>query len=167
MTEQALTTEEIAQLRHGLEIEKIRKKKVLYSHLLDSLRIDEWIELFAEDAVSDWGAFGKASGRAAIRADLEAQYAGRSEPYYGMHMTTNLWVELTGPATAVSRAYLHDINNDLDPRINPLRLLGVYEEEWEKIDGDWKIKRQFVQFLWPQRTAGPGFPHPVTPAPLG
>lgn len=158
--------EETAELRKLLEIEKIRKKQTLYSHLLDELRLDEWAELFTADALADWGPFGSCNGRAEILARSRPIVAGRLA-YASLHMTTNLWIELTGPDTAASRADLMDVATDPDPRSHPVRFFGVYEFDWAQIDGDWKIACQRNRFLWPRRTAGEDFPLPLTPSSLG
>jgi hypothetical protein len=147
-----LTPQEVTEFRRMLEIEKIRRRKHLYAHLVDTHQIEAWSKIFAEDCVVQWGDYGVMRGRAAV---IEKHKGMRSEPrppYLSMHMSTNLWVELTGPATAQSRAYLHDCVCDLNPRINPLRFLGAYEEDWVKVDGEWLIQRQNLHFFWPERT---------------
>jgi hypothetical protein len=45
------TPEEVSKLRELLEIEEIRKVRLLYSHLMDSHRIDELADLFTPDGV--------------------------------------------------------------------------------------------------------------------
>jgi len=40
---------------------------------------------------------------------------------------------------------------------NPLYWLGVYEEEYRRTEGDWKILRQSLNFIWPQRMLNDGF----------
>ena len=159
---QGLGSDEIQEFRQLIEIEKIRRKRHLYAHLFDSLQLERWVELFAEDAVGDWGSLGTWVGRAALYNAVRESTVGRA-PYYAMHMTTNMWIELTGPTTAMSCCYLHDFNNDLSLRINPLKLLGVYEDDWQKIAGDWKIKRQRFQLLWPERSRDEEFPRPMQP----
>lgn len=160
--DRSFTLEELGELRDLIEIEKIRKKKQLFSHLLDSLQLERWAELFADDAVAEWGPLGDWVGRAGIYNRVKGSTADRI-PYYSMHMTTNVWIELTGPTTAKSCSYLHDVNNDLSPRINPIKMLGVYEELWEKIAGDWQIKHQRFQHLWPERGPDEAFPRLMRP----
>lgn len=165
MSEIPLTVQELGELRRLLEIERIRKRQQLYSHLLDGLRLEEWAELFAEDAIADWGPFGSCRGRAEIVARSRPILAGR-RPYQSLHMTTNLWIELTGPASASSRANLMDVAND-SALANPVKFFGVYEFDWIRIGGEWKISCQRNRFLWPERTAGADFPLALTPSPLG
>jgi hypothetical protein len=165
--ENAFTADELKELRKLLEIEKIRKVKNLYSHMMDSRDIDGMIQLYTEDAVGEWGPdHGTWRGREAIRQQLLKHYTGR-RPYDGLHFTTNLWIELTGPTTAMSRCYLHDVSTEPDPRTNPVIFFAIYDEDFEKIDGDWKIKRSRIQFLWPKWLAYDDFPRKVVPTALG
>src|SRR5579863_3103266 len=166
MSEAPFTAEEIVELRKLLDIEKIRKAKLLYSHLMDGRDYDGLAQLYAEDAVGEWGPFGTWHGRAAIHERMLTEYSG-GLPYDGLHFTTNMWVELTGPTTAISRCYLHDVLNEPNPRTNPVIYFAIYDEDWEKIAGEWKIKRSRIQFLWPERLPYEGFPRPMAVTAIG
>ena len=67
-----------------------------------------------------------------------------------MHATTNPWIRLIDEDTAYGRWYLLDIITD-PARENPLGLFGIYDDVYKKVDGDWKIHRTRIDFLWPQR----------------
>lgn len=149
MEEGPLTPEEIGQLRRFFEVEKIKKKKMLYSQLMDGRDPEGFVNLYAEDCYCDWGPWGIHHGRDSIRA--VSQYTVDKPQFNWMHMTSNLWVELTGDDTATSRCYLHDICTEPVPNVSPTWRYGVYEEDWVKIDGDWKIKNHRIFFLWPVR----------------
>jgi ketosteroid isomerase-like protein len=157
--EDAFTTEEIRELRQLLEIEKIRKVKLLYSQLMDSRDIDALGDIFAEDAVCEFGPYGTWHGREQIRENYHGVFKDEI-PYGGFHATTNQWVELTGPDTAVSRTYLIDIIHEADPRTNPVIWYGLYDEDYRKVDGHWKIQRCSLQFLWPKRLVTENWPGP-------
>lgn len=163
MSDQAFTPEEIAELRNLLEIEKIRKVKLLYSQLMDSRDIDALADIFAEDAICEFGPYGTWHGQDEIRANYHQVFKDAA-PYDGIHATTNQWVELTGPTTAVSRTYLIDVSHEANPRVNPVVWYGLYDEDYEKIDGEWKVKRCSLQFLWPERLINEGWPGPFPPA---
>ena len=177
MTDAPFTTDEIRELRKLLEVEKIRKVKNLYSQLMDARDWDALEMIYAEDVVADLGPYGSLQGRKTV-TDAVAGRAPDSEdalpslmrgraPYDGLHNTTNMWIELTGPSTAISRTYLHDVLFEDHPRINPVFMFGVYEEDYAKIEGEWKITRFCVQFLWPQRIVSADFPRPMTVSSLG
>jgi hypothetical protein len=149
--------EEIQELRRLLELERIRKVRLLYSQLMDSGDIDGLAEIFAEDAVCEFGPYGTWQGRAQIRANYHDVFR-EAVPYGGLHATTNQWVELTGADTAVSRTYLIDVVHEPDPRTNPVIWYGLYDEDYVKRQGVWLISRCSLQFLWPKRLLTDGFP---------
>jgi hypothetical protein len=165
--EDIFTADEVKELRRLLEIEKIRKVKNLYSHLMDSRDLEGMAQIYAEDAVGEWGRdYGTWHGRQAIYEQLVKNYQGR-KPYDGLHFTTNMWIELTGPTTAISRTYLHDVLTEANPRVNPVIFFAVYDEDFEKISGEWKIKRSRIQFLWPEWLAYDDFPRQMVPTAIG
>lgn len=155
--EATLTPEEIGELRKLLEIERIRKVRVLYTHLIDGREIDGLADLLTPDAVFDVAQFGIWHGRAEIVARMREIFKGRL-PFTGLHFNSNMWIELTGPATATGRSYLESVHNDAGPRTNPVAAYGLYEEDYVKLDGIWKISFSRLAFLWPQRVVNDEFP---------
>lgn len=160
--DQSFSPEEVKKLRQLLEIEEIKKVKLLYSQLMDLRDVDGLAEIFAEDAVCEFGPYGSWHGKKEIHEKYREVFDG-GVPYGGFHSTTNQWVEMTGPTSAVSRTYLHDIVHEPDPRTNPFIWFGIYDEDYEKINGEWKIKRCTLQFLWPQRLITGEWPGPFPP----
>ena len=160
-----LTSEEVAALRRLLETEKIRKLAQLYSHYMDGRDFAAMAGLYTEDALCEWGPYGTWRGREAIRRALVDGHPGRI-PYDGLHVTTNLWVELTGQDTAVSRNYLTDVWPDGEEGpishagypANPVILYAIYDNDYRKAGGEWKIARSAIQFVWPRRLTSEGFP---------
>ena len=170
----SFTPEEIAELRKLLDVEKIRKVANLYSHHMDSRENDLLAELYAEDAVCEWGAYGTYSGREQIREAMKGAYAGR-QPYDGLHVTTNHWIEIAGPGTARSRSYLTDtvlidktgpMNHPGFPA-NPILLYALYENEHRLVGSEWKISRSVIQFLWSKRVTQDGFPGEMRASAIG
>lgn len=162
MATESFSAQELKELRELLEIEKIKKVKLLYSQLMDSRDIDALADIFADDAVCEFGPYGIWHGQDEIRTNYREVFKDAS-PYDGIHATTNQWVELTGADTAVSRTYLIDVAHDPDPRTNPVVWYGLYDEDYQKVDGQWKVKRCSLQFLWPQRLINEGWPGPFPP----
>lgn len=165
-SEQPFTADEIRELRTLLDVAKIKKAKDLYSMLMDGRDYDGLANLYAEDAVGEWGAFGTWHGREEIRQAMIRSYEGQA-PYAGQHFTTNMWVEMTGETTAISRTYLHDVKNDPDPRTNPVIWFAIYDEDWVKIGSEWKIQKSQIHFLWPSRHVQEGFPRKMVPTAIG
>jgi hypothetical protein len=151
-----------------VETEKIRKLRILYSHYLDSKDLDRLAGLFTEDVICEFGNYGTWYGRTELRARYEEVQIKRDgphgAPYPTLHVVTNHWVELTGEDSAEGRCYLVDLLTS-DPNSGPMRLLGIYDDEYRKVEGEWKIYRTRIDFLWPQRDllgGAPGrrIPHP-------
>jgi hypothetical protein len=142
-----------------LEIESVRKLRMLYSYYLDAGELESLVALFTEDAVCEFGPYGVWKGKAMIAANYAEVERPLIElgPFQTLHANTNHWVELTGPDTAVGRVYLIDLSLR-DPEKNPLVWLGVYDEAYRKIGGAWKIERSSLQFMWPQRHMTADFP---------
>ena len=162
MTE-ALSNEEITQFRELLEIEKIRKVKQLYSHLMDSHQIDALANLFTEDAVCEFGPeYGNWEGRETIRTNYHGVF-GEQDIFAAMHHCTNHYVDLTGPETATGRCYLIDVVTTAKPEDQPIVWFGLYDEDYLKVDGNWLIKKCSLQFLWPTKMTMPNFekPYPI------
>ncbi len=157
-----LSREELETLRVLMDIEAIKKVKLLYCQLMDSKDIDALAEVFTEDAVCEFGPYGIWNGRPKIRENYK-NVVGGGEPYGGVHSITNQWVELTSDTTAVSRTYLHDITHAADPRTLPVIWYGIYDEDFRKVSGRWQIARSTLQFLWPQRIITGDWPGPFPP----
>ena len=59
----------------------------------------------------------------------------------------NQVVTLAGDGTAHSRCFLLDFVLGAGDE-NPLRLFGIYDEDFRKDDGRWRISRSRIDFLW-------------------
>ena len=137
-----------------LDREAIRNLRILYAHHLDSRNVRALDQVFAADAVVEV-TVGKMEGLDAIRAGLDEAFTlfdrdGRGS-YPFMHAITNHWVTLTGPDTAKGRCYLIDFETASKPDPNPLLLLGLYADEYRKIEGAWRITRSRLEVVWPER----------------
>lgn len=143
-----------------LEIEEIKKVRSLYSHYYDSNDLDSLVSLFTEDAVCEWdldhGGTWKGIEEIRQRYHQWSEKFGNRE-FIVMHAVTNPWIELTGPDTAEGRWFLIDLNFT-DSHVNPLRTAGIYDDEYKKINGIWKIRRTRLDFLWPKRHIKGGTP---------
>ena len=144
-------------IEEHLEIEAIKQLRVLYSQLFDSHRTDEMAMLFTEDAVCEFSddlPYGDWVGRDEIRRQYK-EVAGHSpKPFSFMHATTNGWVQLTGPDSATGSWFLLDLGMGDNP--NPVGLLGVYNDVYKKVDGEWFIHRTRIDHIWTQGSAGGG-----------
>ncbi len=142
-----LTVEEL------LEVEAIKRVRILYSHYFDMADIDSLMDLFTDDAVCEFGPNygGDWVGKERIRAGYD-EFSGDAGQFTGaMHANTNEWIELTGPDTAKARWYLLDLSLSGPADQNPLMLMGIYDDVYRKVGGEWKIARTYIDFVWPNR----------------
>lgn len=153
--------DQLQPLQKLLDLEEIKNLRVRYGHYLDSNSLTELAGLFAPDAVCNFGA-GDIRGRDAIRDGLAAAFAdydtGRHGSYPFLHAVTNQWVELTSADTAQGRCYLLDLHTVAKPARDPWILLGMYADEYRRIDGRWMITRSQLDIVWPSRQVGGGHP---------
>jgi hypothetical protein len=135
-----------------LDREEIRNLRTLYAHHLDSSNIAALDQVFSDDAVVDV-TVGKMEGLDAIRAGLTDAFKLYDRDHRGsypfLHAITNHWITLTGPDTAQGRCYLIDFETASKPDPNPLLLLGLYADEYRRIDGEWRITRTTLEVVWP------------------
>ena len=52
--------------------------------------------------------------------------------------------------TANGRWYLLDLRT-AEGTENPLILFGIYDDVYKKVNGQWRIHRTRIDFLWPKR----------------
>ncbi len=144
-----------------VEIEKIKKVRILYSHYFDSNDLDSLAALFTDDVVCEFGIYGTWVGRETLRKNYELVHTEmdklRTGSYPYLHVITNHWVEMTGPDSAEGRCYLVDMVTQVANK-SPLLHLGIYDDEYKKLNGSWKIHRTRLDFLWPDRSVVGGAP---------
>lgn len=158
------TETEMQELRELMDKEKIRKLKQQYSHLMDSGQVEALANIFTEDAVCEFGPeYGNWEGRETIRANYHGVFDAMA--HFGvMHHITNHYIDITGADSATGRSYLIDVATTVEASEQPIVWFGVYDEIYQKLNGQWLIKKCSLQFLWPQRMTMPGFdetPYPV------
>lgn len=136
--------------------EEIRGLRTLYAHYLDSNNIAALDQVFSADAVVEV-TVGKMTGIAAIQAGLHDAFQlfdrDRRGSYPFLHAIANHWITLTGPDTAQGRCYLIDFETASKPDPNPLLLLGLYADEYRRIDGRWRITSTRLEVVWPRAEA--------------
>ncbi len=146
--DELLATEEIRNLRAG------------YAAYLDTENVDALVELFAEDAICEFGAYGVWRGREELRTNYRAVCEQLGAQFTAMHIVTNPWIRIDSPTQARGRWYLIDLLSRQNPatgyvtpggHAQPLLYLGIYEDDYVKRDGRWLIQHVKLHFLWPRR----------------
>jgi ketosteroid isomerase-like protein len=135
-----------------LDIEEIKKLRWQYGHYYDGAQLDDLVDLFTEKAVCEFGPEygGNWVGKEQIRENYEKWIGHEGGTFNTLHAVTNPQIVLTSPTTAHGRWYLLDLRTTVGVE-NPLILFGIYDEDYEKIFGQWKIARTRIDFLWPKR----------------
>ena len=120
------------------QIELIKRLKYKYMRALDLKDWDELAECLAEDAASNYDS-GKYSfeGKKNI-VDFLKKYMDRPTQIT-QHHAHHPEIDLTSDTSAKGIWYLQDIVIDLDSNTT-LRGAGFYHDEYERINGQWKIK---------------------------
>jgi hypothetical protein len=144
---------QIDELKHQLgiqqDVQAIRKLHFTYGYFMDKFMFDEIVDLFAEDATLYFlnGIFrGKAGARR-----LYGSASGLRGPSRGMlfeHIISQDVIDISedrmrawGRFRCSLQAAIHDSKKDAPPSI-PRQFIegGIYENEYVKVDGVWKIK---------------------------
>jgi carotenoid cleavage dioxygenase len=157
------TVEELSRHLGRLEdVNAIRKLQHTYGYFMDKGLYDEVVDLFADDGELRFmgGVFkGKAGVRRLYCERLRPAFTGRNGPAFGMlcdHMQLQDVIDVAPDgktAKARFRALLIGGSHDLKPDINP-RLPrqwwegGLYENEYVKQDGVWKVQVMGHQLTW-------------------
>lgn len=135
----------LAESTYSEDRAAIENLQARYMFALDFRDPQEYAATFTEDGVLDYGA-GKIRGREAIAAmvaDMRegdaAQRAGDTSglrPAAGRHNISNIVIEIDGDR-ATSTAYWFHMGNDNRERGAQLNSFGHYEDELERVDGEW------------------------------
>ena len=139
------------RLRRAEDILAIQRVIVDYAARIDAQDFDAYVDLFAEDGIWQNGTVVH-QGRAAIKAMLVGIFGNPSEGYVNSesyHLVSNPQVEVNGDrATARSRHLLIMRGEGGSPTPE---LTGLYEDEFVRVDGEWKIARRVDNPVMPTR----------------
>ncbi|TFY94835.1 nuclear transport factor 2 family protein [Pseudomonas nabeulensis] len=139
-------------LNRLVSLEAIRTLRMRYCHHLDANRMDALAQLFTEDAVCHVAGAGW-TGRDAIKAGLSQAFIDFDTEQRGqypfLHAVSNHWIEMLDDDHAEGRCYLTDWVTQRPAGENPLLLLGVYVDEYRRVDGEWLISHTRLDVVWP------------------
>ena len=114
--------------------EQIRDVIARYAHLVDTGRLDELLDLFAEDGVLEAGDQPPAHGRAAIRALFAltgTRLASATRRPLIRHHVSNVAIEVAGTASATAVSYFFVITERGPDH------WGRYRDRFVAHDGRW------------------------------
>jgi hypothetical protein len=142
----------LADENYAVDRALIENLQARYMFALDFRDPETYARTFTEDGVLDYGA-GEIKGRQAIRELIqgmrqrEAQARADDEsglrPSAGRHNVTNLVLEINGDR-ARARAYWFHHDDDNPDRSSSVTSYGHYEDELERVDGEWLFSRRKI-----------------------
>lgn len=144
-----------ADLNRLISVEAIRNLRLRYCHHLDANRMDALAALFTEDAICHVDRAGW-TGRDAIKAGLSQAFRDFDKQQRGqypfVHAVSNHLIEIIDEDRAEGRCYLIDFVTQRPAGENPLLLLGVYVDEYRRVDGEWLISHTRLDVVWPEHS---------------
>lgn len=146
-------------LQELVDLQQIHSLRAEYSAHFDAHDVDALTRLFTDDAVCEFGRYGEWRGIEQIRTNYRSIIDAIPAPFDTLHVATNGLVRLRSPTTAAGRWYLMDLLPTQMPGLfetrgghaNPLLYLGIYEDDYRKVDGRWLFAHVRLQFLWPEK----------------
>ena len=164
MSNENFTAEEVKSLRNLIDIEKIKELRHRYSYHMDARDLDKLKDVFADDAICGFGPYGNWVGKDVIYNNYKETFKDTLDtPFVSMHVNTNHLIKITGPDTAKGRVYLLDgitknmDGSDIEPGSSNFLWLALYDEQYIKIDEEWKIKHMNLEFFWTERHVSDNF----------
>lgn len=139
------------RLRRLEDREEIRELLYRYGYRLDDRDWEGWGELFTGDATGDFEGWGTAEGRDEIAAFGREVVGGNFD--YSAHVTHQPLVSVDGDEASGSR-YL-DVYYVLTDGTAAWRQ-GRYEDEFRRVDGEWKFSSVSNTFLLRREWRPPG-----------
>jgi uncharacterized protein (TIGR02246 family) len=132
------------------DIEAIKRLKARYFRTMDTKDWDGMRQVFTDDVVVDTSEAGgsRVVGADAFMAFLQETLAGTVTVHQG-HMPE---IDLTSAGTATGIWALNDMV--IWPDGTRLDGYGHYDETYEKVDGEWKIKSSRLTRLHSDFTSG-------------
>ena len=126
---------------------EIASLRAAYSHHYDSPDLDALVDLYTDDAICRFGAYGTAVGKDEIRAVFAENMSSPDNNYPSLHATTNPMIEINGDA-ARGQYFLIDMVVSGGPTEPVIRVAGVYDELYRRENGRWRIAETSLRFLW-------------------
>jgi hypothetical protein len=139
-------TEDVRVILNELrDIEAIKRLKARYCHLVDASRWDELAALFTEDAICDYGFFGRYEGRDQIMTRFFRELVS-SASSFNAHMVHNPIIDVRGD-TASASWYL-TAHSTIQPANQAVWVMGIYSDEFRRVAGEWKLSSLTFEFKY-------------------
>ncbi|HUN40982.1 MAG TPA: nuclear transport factor 2 family protein [Acetobacteraceae bacterium] len=126
------------------EKDAIREVLATYCFHLDAANFEAMAALFTEDGT--WHTdFGKGTGRVGIIEHARSLRTGDAPRPRGVHLTTNIVIELDGDSARVQSNWIVAQNTDAGPKVSSA---GGYADDMVKQNGRWLFRyRRIDRFI--------------------
>ncbi len=131
-----------------LDIEEIKQLRYSFAWCLENAKPDELADLFTNDGIVDVGVWGRMEGQDAIRRGYGRAYA-KAETFPSMHAVTNPRIRVDGDRATGTWYLLNCVFGEADT--NPLKMVGIYDEDYRREQKGWLISRLHLKFLWSEQ----------------
>jgi ketosteroid isomerase-like protein len=128
-----------------LDIEEIKQLRYSFAWSLETADPDQLADLFLPEGVVDVGPWGRMDGQDAIRKSYGRAYKNMPK-FTAVHAVTNPRIRVNGD-DATGTWYLLDCSLR-EPNVNPLQIVGIYDEIYRRTEAGWRIKHLTLRFLW-------------------
>lgn len=118
------------------DIEEIKKVKNTYCYRCDEKDVDGVMSCFAQDCTADYGPFGKCTNREEVRTFFKNIYD--TLPFF-IHMITNDFIDINGDKAKAK--WYFNVPSTHQPTNQPIWILGTYDEDLVRENGEWKVSR--------------------------
>ena len=139
------------KIRILYDMEVIKKVKREYWWCVDEKRMDDLVNCFTEDAVADYDIDTLLEGRDVIIQFLKDTVASEELDVLPIHQGFDPVIEITSETTANARWRLY--NYMFIQKVKTVIIMwSVYHDEYEKVNGEWKIKKTKIRHMSTQTT---------------
>ena len=135
-----------ARMRRIEDVEAIKRLKYRYWRCLDRLDWEGVMDCFAEDGAVDYAGTIKIDGKRALAEQLPAILG----EHLGVHQGHHPEIDFTSDTTARGTwgLFVYALHNE---RKRGLRIVGFYEDEYVREDGQWKIRKSVMKQTFQER----------------
>ena len=128
-----------------LDLEEIRQLRYSFAWYLETAKSDDLADLFTKDGVVEVGPWGRMIGQDAIRSGYGRAYKS-GEQFTAMHAVTNPRIRIEGDKATGTWYLLDCVLRESNE--NPLKVIGIYDEDYRREPEGWRIARLTLKFLW-------------------
>ncbi len=131
------------QVRATVDELEIRNLLARLAHMADAGELDDYIDLFSEDASWGGGGLQLRKGHAEIlEGARERRATGLAGPgTHTLHVLTTSAIRLDGDSATGRSVFHFYANTDATPE---LRLVGVYEDTFQRTPRGWRLSSRVI-----------------------